>query len=184
MPKKKKPASKASAPIRWEFDPDIPTDDRVHALAHAEAFVVALGIDVRHGGRRAFYRPSDDLIQMPDRQLFLDTPTSTATEGYYAVLFHEAGHASGAKQRLDRDLSGRFASNSYAMEECAEFCASLLCADVGISAQPRAAHAPDIANWLAVLKADKTAVFTAAAAANKAAEFLHALQPPAPTTVD
>ena len=27
MPKKKKPASKASARIRWEFDPDIPTDD-------------------------------------------------------------------------------------------------------------------------------------------------------------
>ena len=114
---------------------------------------------------------------MPDKPLFRDTATSTATEGYFAVLLHECGHASGAKHRLNRDLSGRFGSASYAMDELvAEFCSAMLCADLGITAQPRDDHAHYIANWLQVLKSDKTAVFTAAAAAHRAAEFLHGLQ--------
>jgi hypothetical protein len=29
---------------------------------------------------------------MPDRVLFRDTETSTATEGFYAVMMHEIGH--------------------------------------------------------------------------------------------
>ena len=49
-------------------------------------------------------------------------------------------------------------------------------ADLGITAQPREDHAHYLANWLAVLKNDKTAISTAAAAASKAAEYLHALQ--------
>ena len=53
----------------------------------------------------------------------------------------------------------------------------MVCADLGITAQPREDHAHYISNWLTVLKHNKTAIFTAAAAANKAAEFLHGLQP-------
>jgi antirestriction protein ArdC len=42
-------------------------------------------------------------------------------------------------------------------------------------------HAAYIGNWLKVLKDDKRAIFSAAAHAQKAAEFLHSLQPsPAP----
>ena len=157
--------------------PAAPAENKVTAIAHAEAFMKATGIDIRHGGARAFYRPSEDFIQMPDKVLFRDTATSTATEGYYAVLFHEAGHASGGSHRLNRNLSGRFGSAAYAMEEMiVEFCAGFLCADLGITAQTREDHAHYIANWLTVLKDDKGAVFTAAAAANKAAEFLHSLQ--------
>ena len=81
--------------------------------------------------------------------------------------------------RLDRDLTDRFGSNSYAMEEIVEFCAGFLCADLGISAQPREDHAHNVANGLDLLKNDRAAVFTAAAAASKAAEFLHSLQSPA-----
>ena len=165
--------------------PEMPTDDKVQPIAGTEAFIAALGIPIKHGGARAFYRPSEDFIQMPDKILFRDMPTSTATDGYHAVLFHECGHASGAKHRLDRDLSGRFGSNSYAMEEMvAEFCSGLLCADLGISAQPREDHAHYIANWLAVLKNDKAAVFAAAAAANRAVEFLHNLQSPTVETTE
>lgn len=64
------------------------------------------------------------------------------------------------------------------MEELvAELTSANLCADLAITAQPREDHAHYVANWLTALKGDKTAIFTAAAAANKAAEFLHALQP-------
>ncbi len=158
--------------------PALPTDTLVERIEHAEEFFSHIGVPITHGGARAFYRPSEDRIQMPDKVLFRGTKTSTATEGYFSVLAHEAGHASGARHRLNRDLSGRFGSKSYAMEEMvAEFCSGLICCDLGITAQPREDHAHYIANWLQVLRADKTAVFTAAAAAAKAADFLHALQP-------
>lgn len=38
-------------------------------------------------------------------------------------------------------------------------------------------HAHYIAHWLEIMKGDRRAIFTAAAAANRAAEYLHGLQP-------
>ena len=54
----------------------------------------------------------------------------------------------------------------------AELGAAFLCGDLGITAEPRADHAEYIGHWLRILKADSKAIFTAASAANKAAEFL------------
>ena len=50
--------------------------------------------------------------------------------------------------------------------------AAFLCGDLGITAEPRPDHADYIGHWLRILKADRKAIFTAASAANKAAEFL------------
>ncbi len=157
--------------------PALPTDDLVQRIAQVDTFIANTKADIRHGGVRAYYRPADDFIQMPDRVLFRDTPSSTATEGFYAVLFHELGHLSGAKHRLNRELSTRFGDASYALEEMiAEWTSGFLCADLGITAQPREDHAHYIANWLTVLKNDNTAVFAAAAKANQAVEYLFSLQ--------
>jgi antirestriction protein ArdC len=41
----------------------------------------------------------------------------------------------------------------------------------------RADHAAYIDSWLTVLKKDKRAIFTAASHAQRAADFLHGLQP-------
>ena len=161
----------------------MPTIDLTTRIEAADRFVANLALDIRHGGARAFYRPSEDFIQMPERVLFENTTTSTATEGYYGVLLHEIGHACGARHRLDRDLSGRFDSASHAMEEmCAEWIAALMCADLGITAQPRPDHAHYIKNWLTTLKGDKSAAMAAAAKASQAAEYLWTLQPPLPET--
>jgi antirestriction protein ArdC len=84
--------------------PEMPKDDLVTRLERAEAFIANTKADIRHGGVRAFYRPSADFIQMPDRVLFRDTPSSTATEGYYAVLCHELGHFSGATQKIRNEI--------------------------------------------------------------------------------
>jgi len=54
----------------------------------------------------------------------------------------------------------------------AELGAAFLCGDLGISAEPRPDHAAYIDNWLRILKSDRKAIFTAASAANKAAELL------------
>lgn len=48
----------------------------------------------------------------------------------------------------------------------------MLCADLGITAQPRADHAHYIAHWLKVLKDDKGAAMATAAKASQAADYL------------
>lgn len=49
---------------------------------------------------------------------------------------------------------------------------TLLCGDLGITAETRADHADHIGHWLRILKGDRKAIFTAASAANVVAEFL------------
>ena len=141
-------------------------------LAQAEAFVANLGITTVFGGPDAFYRPSSDTVVMPDFGSFRDAPS------FYGVWLHEHGHASGAKHRLDRDLSGRFGSVAYAAEECCvEILSGLVLADLGIAHHPRPDHAAYLASWLRVLKNDPRALFTAAAKAQQAADWMHAQQP-------
>lgn len=150
--------------------PDAPLFD---PIARAEAFAAATGAAIAEGGDRACYIPSEDRICMPDRRRFTGTATTTPAEGYYSTLCHELVHWSGAPARLARDLSGRFGSEAYAMEELvAELGAAFLCADLAITPEPRADHAAYIRNWLTVLKSDRKAVFTAASKASRAAAWL------------
>jgi antirestriction protein ArdC len=64
------------------------------------------------------------------------------------------------------------------MEELvAELGSAFLSADLDLTPEVREDHAAYIHSWLKVLKEDKRAIFTAAAHAQHAADFLHALQP-------
>ena len=70
--------------------------------------------------------------------------------------------------------------SNYAREELiAELGAAFLCADLGVNLTPRPDHADYIGHWLQVLRNDKRAIFHAAAVAQNATDFLHALQPTA-----
>jgi len=60
--------------------------------------------------------------------------------------------------------------------------AAFLCADLGITPETRDDHAAYFAAWLKVLKDDKRAIFIAASHAQKAADYLHGLQPQTGTT--
>jgi antirestriction protein ArdC len=154
--------------------PAAPTLNPVERIERAEAYFKATGAVIKHGGDRAFYAPGPDRIQMPPFEAFRDA------ESFYGTLAHEAVHWSGAKSRLDRNLSGRFGTQAYAAEELiAELGSAFLSADLGLTPEPRADHASYIETWLHVLKADKRAIFTAAAHAERAAAFLHGLQPKA-----
>ncbi|MEX0956388.1 MAG: zincin-like metallopeptidase domain-containing protein [Rhizobiaceae bacterium] len=156
-----------------EADEPLPEEPAFDPIACAEAFAKSTGARIEEGGDRACYVPSSDMIRMPERRRFTGTETTTPAEGFYSTLCHELVHWSGAKHRLDRDLTGRFGSESYAMEELvAELGAAFLCGDLGITPEPRADHAQYIVNWLKVLKDDKKAVFTAASKASEAANSL------------
>jgi antirestriction protein ArdC len=90
-----------------------------------------------------------------------------------ATSLHECGHWSGHNSRLDRDLRSRFNEKAYAAEELiAELNAAFLCAHLGIRGELR--HAEYIGHWLALLKDDSRAIFTAASKASQAANFLRA----------
>jgi antirestriction protein ArdC len=146
-----------------------PTLDTVARIDHAEEYFAALGATIRHGGNRAFYSISADAIQMPPFESFQNA------DSYYATLAHECTHWTGSKTRLDRDFGGhRFGSEGYAVEELvSELGAAFLCADLELALEPREDHASYIATWLKLLATDNRAVFTAAAHAQRAAEFIN-----------
>lgn len=133
--------------------------------AQCENVIINTGAIVRHGGDAAFYMPSTDAIQLPFKTSF-ETPAH-----YYATAFHELTHWTGAKSRLNRDHSGRFGNPAYAFEELvAEIGAAYLCADNGIQGELR--HAGYISSWLKACRNDNTAIFKAAAMAQRAADFI------------
>jgi antirestriction protein ArdC len=158
--------------------PETPHTSIVERHAAADAFFAATKADIRHGGERAFYHTRDDYIQMPDERLFRGSQYGSPQEDYYCVLAHEATHWSAHRSRLNRELGKRFADYQYSAEELvAELGSAFICAQLGISPQPRLDHAQYLKHWLEMMKADSRAIFTAAARAQEAVSFLSSLQP-------
>jgi antirestriction protein ArdC len=138
--------------------------------AHADGFIASLGVAIEHGGDSAYYRPSTDTVHLPCFSQFRDAAS------YYGVALHELGHASGARHRLGRDLTGRFGTRSYAAEEtCVDLAAGFVLADLGIAHHPRPDHAAYLSSWMA-LKEDSRAIFTAASKAQAIADWMHSQQ--------
>jgi antirestriction protein ArdC len=136
-----------------------------NSLDAAEYVLTASGADIRYAGNSAYYHPPTDRIQLPARSSF------ASADAHYATAFHELAHWSGAASRLDRDLKGRFGDNAYAAEELiAEISSAFVCAHLGIEGKLQ--HAAYVHSWISVLRSDKRAVFTAAAKAQAAADFL------------
>jgi antirestriction protein ArdC len=131
----------------------------------AEAVIAASGVDFRIGGDRAFYVPGQDFVQVPPQPAFFEQVN------YYRTCLHELTHATGHASRLNRNLLNRFGSKDYAREELvAEMGSAFLCAALGIV--PTVRHADYLASWLEVLREDNRAIFRAASAATKAADWL------------
>ena len=136
--------------------------------ATIDEFLSCSGANIREGFGEAYYRPSDDYISPPAFAAF------RSAAHFYAVAFHELGHWTGHKSRLDRDLRHRFGERVYAAEELvAELCAAFLCAEFSMYGDLR--HAGYIQSWIGLLKADKRAIFTACSKAQAAADYLRGL---------
>jgi antirestriction protein ArdC len=150
-----------------------PVIDSAQRIEHAERFFAETCADIRHGGGRAFYCGGSDHVQMPPFECF------RSPENYYATLAHELTHWTKHKSRLDREFGRKkWGDEGYAREELvAELGAAFLCADLALTPEAGADHAAYIQSWLKVLKDDKRAVFSAAAHAQRAADFLNGLQP-------
>ena len=131
----------------------------------AEEVISASGVEFRIGGSEAFYAPGPDFVAVPPQPAFFDQVN------YYRTCLHELTHATGHDKRLGRNLLNAFGSKDYAREELvAEMGSAFLCAALGIV--PTVRHADYIGAWLEVLREDNRAIFRAASAASKAADWL------------
>jgi len=138
-------------------------------VPEAEALIGATGADFRIGGDQAFYVPSEDFIRIPHQTSYTDQIN------YYRTAFHELGHWTGHKSRLDRNLTTKFGTQDYGREELvAELATAFVCASLGIV--PTVRHADYMGNWLEVLKEDSKAIVRAASLASKACDFILAFK--------
>ena len=125
------------------------------------------------GGDKACYIESRDKIRIPHPKAYYQPIDWNRT------ALHELCHMTGSKTRLARDLRGEFGSEAYAREELvAELGSAFLCAALGIV--PSVRHADYLGDWLAVIRGDDRAIFKAASAASKAADWLMTLTDQAP----
>jgi antirestriction protein ArdC len=146
-------------------------------VPEAEALIAATSADFRIGGDQAFYVPSEDFIRIPNQTAYPDQIN------YYRTAFHELGHWTGHKTRLDRSLTTKFGTVDYAREELvAEMATAFVCVSLGIV--PTVRHADYIGNWLQVLKEDARAIVKAASLASKACDFILAFKAEVKDTPD
>ena len=157
--------------------PQAASTPRLHTPIEAAERIVAsmpLRPTISHGGERACYSPALDLVKMPEASTF------KSAEDYHNVLFHELTHATGHESRLNRKgVSGSdgewsaFGSTPYAREELvAEMGAAFLCGQAGIVERTLDNSAAYVAGWLERLRNDARLVVTAAAQAQKAADYV------------
>ena len=132
----------------------------------AEAAIAATGIDIRHGGTRAFYSPSEDYVQMPPRASFSEP------DEYYETILHELVHATEHPSRLD--WSRKDQENTYALGELvAEIGACYLARELGVPASKGLSnHVAYLGHWLKAMKNDHRFIFQASAQASRAADYL------------
>ncbi len=114
------------------------------------------------------YSPSNDRVYCWSRDHF------TNSSEYYSALFHELGHSTGHKDRLNRDLTGKFGSTKYAREELiAEITSSYMTTMLNLrtdkSARNNVAYCQ---SWSKKLKDDKKAFVVAAGRAEKAVDCI------------
>ena len=153
--------------------PTIAVPEREHEpLQAAEALVGAMPTPpgIVRGYVSAAYSPRTDIVRMPKPERF------ETAEAFYSTLFHELTHSTGHTSRLDRKgitETVEYGSRTYSQEELvAEMGSAFLCGETGILDTRIDQSAAYIDGWLRSLRNDRKLVVTAAAQAQKAADYI------------
>lgn len=121
---------------------------------------------------RAFYRPSEDFIQVPAKEQF------EKIEEFYSTLFHEMTHSTGHWSRLGRFKEdgkvAAFGGEDYGKEELiAELGAAALCGKCGVESDGSFKNsAAYLKGWTEAIKGNPELIVAAAGKADKAVEFI------------
>ena len=145
-------------------------------IASAEAisadYLTRSGVKLeRVAGDRACYSPALDRVTLPLREQFSD-----AAE-YYSTMFHEYGHSTGHKSRLNRFTTGAaaaFGSGDYGREELvAELTSACILNTAGIETpQSFKNSAGYLQGWLKAIRGDNRLIVSAAGKAEKAVALI------------
>ncbi len=120
-----------------------------------------MGVVVEKSENRAYYDIKNDRIHIPEKEKFY------SEYGFYSTLLHELAHSTGSKDRMDRDMTGRFGSESYAKEELrAELSSCFLSAELGMSTEEDNQehidnHKAYVSSWLKMIKEKPEELFRA-----------------------
>jgi len=124
-------------------------------------------LKIKYGPYDPCYNPGNDTVYMPKLESF------ESSESFHEVRFHEIGHWTGHKSRLDRDLKPLMLDkHSYSKEELvAELTSAFCCHHVGIETETdnQAAYC---ASWLKALNNDRRFIIDAAKQADKAFKLI------------
>lgn len=115
------------------------------------------------------YNPALDEIHVAPRNQF------KSQEAMYSTIMHEIGHSTGHESRLNRDLSGKFGSESYAKEELrAEFTSVFLNQkyNLEVSQQQLDNNTAYLHSWVKVMREDPNELFKAVQDAEKAVNYI------------
>lgn len=146
--------------------PLAPGEVKFSPIEAGEAILQRCPVEIRYGGNSAHYNRVSDTIAMPERSQW------KSAEAFYATLAHEMIHATGHKDRCNREFGQRFGDYAYSMEELVAECGALqISMETGLPSQIDN-HASYVDHWLKVLQADKKALFVAAAKASQAVDFV------------
>ncbi|MDP9606134.1 zincin-like metallopeptidase domain-containing protein [Variovorax sp. NFACC27] len=143
-------------------------------MERALRLVAGCDAAIRHGFDWVGHVPEPDEIRLPMPQRF------ASREHYGATLLHALVCWTGHPRRLHRAFGGRWGDAAFAIEALvAELGTVLLqehCGLVGAAVEGRASS---LAVWLALLRHDRSAIFTAMRAAGQAVDFILAREVPA-----
>lgn len=118
-----------------------------------------------------FYQAALDEIHVVPRERFDDN------SHFYGTVAHEIVHSTGHKDRLNRDMGGKFGSEQYAREELvAELTTMFMAREYGFSLDEKHKenHKAYIVSWSKALKENPDELFRAARLADKALDYINA----------
>lgn len=130
-----------------------------------------MGVPINHvdNSPAAYYRPTSDEIYLPALGQF------HSQADYAATALHELGHATGHKNRLNRNMTGGFGSEDYAHEELIAEIASVFMSEfisVPLSSTVMDNHKAYVQSWAQAIRKDKNVLFQAIRQATEAADYM------------
>lgn len=138
-------------------------EEYIKAYARAEG----LTMDFVKDGGRCFYRPSQHMVRVPEKEGF------KSLYGYYGSVLHELIHST--SKGLGRELGSGFGSTQYCKEELvAEIGSQMALNQFGIVPDNEKEFDNDVAyisGWASYLKEHKKEILVASNRAMKAVEY-------------
>jgi len=150
--------------------PEIPKNTNVNQDKLVETISRNMDVPILFdGGDRAFYRPSEDKIHLPEKEYF------ESTYAFNATALHELAHATGAPHRLNRNMGNAFGTPAYAYEELVAEMSSCFMA-TELSVVQEIAHIDNhkayVQGWIQAIQDKPEILVKAVKDASECADFL------------